>query len=198
MATRRTRSRLGSATVRAGRLPRAWPGSASTPVGSPTRPEHYAVINGVYMAGMTGIAALASQSRRRDAIPLYELPVIGLAAFAAADVLAVQKVTTWLREPFVEEASDHRPVRPEGSGLGYAFGELLTCTRCVGAWCSLGLVGLRIAAPGPGRAITSVLASTGANHFLQTGFGVLCETANKTKAEADAARSAPPPPPLTT
>jgi hypothetical protein len=144
------------------------------------------------MAGMAGIAALASQSRGRDEIPLYELPVIGLAAFAAADVLAKQKVTTWLREPFVEEGTDHKPVRPEGSGLGYAFGELLTCTRCVGAWCSLGLVGLRIAAPGPGRAIISVLASTGANHFLQTGFGLLCETSNKAKAEADAARAATP------
>jgi hypothetical protein len=187
--TRRARNTLGSATVRANRRRRAWPGSATTPAGSPTRPEHYAVINGVYMAGMAGIAAL---SRSRDAIPLHELPVIGLAAFAAADVLAKQKVTTWLREPFVEEGSDHKPVRPEGSGLGYAFGELLTCTRCVGAWCSLGLVGLRIAAPGPGRAVTSVLASTGANHFLQTGFGLLCETSNKTKAEADAARDAVP------
>jgi hypothetical protein len=142
---------------------------------------------------MASIAALASQSRRKDGIPLYELPVIGLAAFAAADVLAKQKVTTWLREPFVEEGGDHKPVRPEGSGLGYAFGELLTCTRCVGAWCSLGLVGLRIAAPGPGRAVNSVLASTGANHFLQTGFGLLCETANKTKAEAATARAASAP-----
>lgn len=183
---------VGRATVRTGRR-RLWPGSATTPAGSPTRPEHYALINGVYMSGMAAIATLAAKSRGRDAIPLYELPVIGVAAFAAADVLAKQKVTTWLREPFVEEASDHRPVRPEGSGLGYAFGELLTCTRCVGAWCALGLVGLRIAAPGPGRAVNSVLASTGANHFLQTGFGLLCETANKTKAEATRAAAVPPP-----
>ncbi|HEY8866423.1 MAG TPA: DUF1360 domain-containing protein, partial [Solirubrobacteraceae bacterium] len=88
---------------------------------------------------------------RRDGVPLRELPVIGVAAFALADVLAKQKVTTWLREPFVEEGADHKPVRPEGSGLRYALGELVTCTRCVGAWCALGLVGLRIAAPRPGR-----------------------------------------------
>jgi len=94
---------------------------------------------------MLGVAALAARGDRHPSVPLRELPVIGIAAFALADVLAKQKVTTWLREPFVEENADHKPVRPEGSGLRYALGELVTCSRCVGAWCALGLVGLRLA-----------------------------------------------------
>jgi hypothetical protein len=162
-----------------------WPGSASTPAG-PTRPEDYALINGVYLAGMLLVAVLAGRSDRNARMPLRELPVIGAAAFALSDVLSKQKVTTWLREPFVEESADHKPVRPEGSGLRYALGELVTCSRCVGSWCALGLVGLRIAAPGPGRAINAVLATSGANHFLQVSFGLLCETSNKAKAQAEA------------
>ena len=164
---------------------KAWPGSSSTPSG-PTRPQDYAVINGVYLAGLASVAALTARSGGRDAVPLRELPVIGVAAFALADVLAKQKVATWLREPFVEEAADHKPVRPEGEGLRYALGELITCTRCVGAWCALGLVGLRVVAPGPGRGISAVLATAGANHFLQAGFGLLCETTTRTTAQTEA------------
>jgi len=49
------------------------------------------------------------------------------------------------------------------------------------------LVGLRIAAPAPGRSVTAVLATAGANHFLQAGFELLCETGNATKAQAEVA-----------
>ena len=155
-----------------------------------TRPADYAIINLAYLAGLAGVATLARRRHRQggEQIPLRELPVLGAAAFAMADVLAKQKVTTWLREPFVEESSDHRPVRPEGSGLRYALGELLTCTRCVGAWAALGLVGLRTASPVTGRAVNGVLAIAGANHFVQASFGLLCETTEKTAAEAAAAR----------
>ncbi len=167
-----------------------WPGAASTPEGA-TDPGDYALINLTYLAGLGGVAALVRRRQRqgRDALSLGELPVLGLAAFAMADVLAKQKVTTWLREPFVQESAEHRPVRPEGSGLRYALGELLTCTRCVGAWCALGLVGLRAASPATGRAVGGVLATAGANHFLQASFSLLCEKASKTAAEASAARA---------
>lgn len=161
-----------------------WPGTETTPLGA-TDPEHYAAINAVYAAGLGAVAALARSRERSgaDAIPLRELPVLGAAAFALADVLAKQKVTTWLREPFVEESGDHRPVRPEGSGLRYAVGELLTCTRCVGAWCALGLVGLRLSSPAAGRGVSAVLATTGGNHFLQVGFQWLCRRASATSPE---------------
>jgi len=183
MSDERASAHEQSVPARPARRRRAWPGSETTPAGR-TGPEDYAVINGVYLSGLAAVAVLAARSDDRDGIPLVELPVIGVAAFALADVLAKQKVTTWLREPFVEESADHKPLRPEGSGLRYALGELLTCTRCVGSWCALGLVGLRIAAPAPGRAITAVFAAAGLNHYLQAGFGLLCETTNETKAQA--------------
>lgn len=169
-----------------------WPGSASTP-GGPTAPAHYALINGVYLTGLMGVGILIRARERsgQEPVSLREMPVLGAAAFALADVVAKQKIMTWLREPFVEESAEHRPVRPEGSGLRYALGELLTCTRCVGAWCALGLVGLRAAAPSAGRGVAVALATVGANHFLQGGFALLREKTNKTAVEADALRPRP-------
>ena len=45
---------------------------------------------------------------------------------------------------------DHGERRPRGRGLRRAVGELVTCTRCVGAWSALGIVGLRLADAGLG------------------------------------------------
>jgi len=139
----------------------------------------------VFAAGLAGVSLL---TRRREAggeraIPLQELPVLAAATFALADVIAKEKVSTWLREPFVEESPDHRPVRPEGSGLRYTIGELLTCTRCVGTWSALALVGLRTASVPAGRAVSAVLALAGANNVLQSSFRLLVERANQVGAE---------------
>lgn len=152
---------------------------APRPPGS--APADYATVEAVFAAGLAGLALL---TRRREAagepaIPLRELPVLAVATFALANVLAKEKVSTWLREPFVEESADHRPVRPEGHGLRYAIGELLTCTRCVGTWSALALVGLRTASPPAGRAASTVLALAGTNAVLQSGYRLLCEQANR-------------------
>jgi len=145
----------------------------------------YAIVEAVFAAGLAGLSVL---TRRREAggdraIPLHELPVLAVATFALADVVAREKVSTWLREPFVEEGADHKPVRPKGSGMRYTLGELLTCTRCVGTWSALALVGLRTASPPAGRAVSTVLAVAGANDMLQSGFRLLAERANQAGAE---------------
>jgi hypothetical protein len=125
------------------------------------------------------------ERRGRQPIPLREVPLLAAATYALAQVLAKEKVTTWLREPFVEEGGDHRPVRPEGDGLRYAVGELLTCTRCLGAWAALGLTALRTAAPAAGRTASTVLAVAGANNFLQAGFRLLTAKTNVLGAQND-------------
>lgn len=167
-----------------------WPGSASTP-SSATGPADYALINLTFLAGLAGVAALAQRRLRDDGevVGLKELPMFGVAAFALADVLAKQKIMTWLREPFVEESAEHRPVGPEGTGLQFALGELLTCTRCVGAWSALGLVGLRVAAPAAGRTVAGVLTAAGINHFLQASFSVVSDLADVVASKANPALS---------
>jgi hypothetical protein len=57
------------------------------------------------------------------------------------------------------------------------------CTRCVGAWGALGLVGLRVASPQAGRTVTAVLATSAANDFLQAAFKSLCGVANRAPAD---------------
>lgn len=169
-----------------------WPGSASTPRVTPTDPGDYALLNGVFAGGAAALMLTATRRAARGQEPVGrdELPVLALATFALAQVIAKEKVATWIREPFVEETGEHRPSRPEGSGVRYAVGELLTCTRCLGAWAALGLVGLRTAAPPAGRAASTVLAAAGANSFLQGSFRLLTERANKATAEAAAAEAA--------
>lgn len=142
---------------------------------------HYAILESVFA---TGLAAVIRLTRRKEAAgqaPLSgaDLPVLALATFALADVVAKERVSTWIREPFVKESADHKPVEAEGSGLQHAIGELLTCSRCMGTWSALGLLGLRSASPSASRVVNGVLALTGLNNVLQAGFRLLAERTNR-------------------
>jgi len=157
---------------------------------SPTRARavDYAALEAVFLTGLAGVASLARRRERatgQRAIPLAELPVMALATFTVADLLAHEKVSTWLREPFVVESATHMPLTPRGSGLRYAVGELLTCTRCAGTWGALGLVGLRTASPAVGRTAVAILALAGTNDFAQGAFRLLSERANAARVPTD-------------
>src|SRR6266480_3630857 len=111
-----------------------------------------------------------------DRITGPELIPLSAATFALSKVIARERIGTWMREPFVHEDDGQQP---RGRRLRRAMGELLTCTRCVGAWSALGIVGLRLAAPSSGRVVTNVLAASAANDFLQAGFRALCAQAER-------------------
>lgn len=136
---------------------------------TPTQPAHYAVLTMTYASLLS---ALAYQARRQEPLERAELAPLAAASFALAKLIGREKVETWVRQPFVDEQPDGR--RPKGRGMRYAVGELLTCTRCLGAWTALGLVGLRLNAPEYGRTLTTVLAASAGNDFLQSGFTLLC------------------------
>lgn len=142
----------------------------------PTDASDYAAINLVYASLFAGVVYLTRERARQDPIELKELVPMSAATFALAKVIAREKVGTWVREPFVEHV-DGVP-KPEGRGLRRAVGELVTCTRCVGAWSALGVVGLRLAYPDQGRNVATVLAVSGANDWLQAGFKALCSRAD--------------------
>jgi hypothetical protein len=142
---------------------------------TPTRPADYAALSTGYGA-LLGAVALGARDRP-DPVRHAEIPALGLATFALAKLIAKEKVESWVREPFVEETTHGR--RPKGTGMRYAMGELLSCTRCVGAWSSLGLVGLRMTRPREARVVTTVLATSALNDFLQTGFTWLCARSNR-------------------
>jgi Protein of unknown function (DUF1360) len=146
------------------------PGVADDP---PTQPHDYAVFNVAWAALLGAVVA----TTRAKGPPPRELPLFGLASFSLAKTLSKEKVGTWVRRPVVDETVPER--RPKGSGLRYAAGELMTCTRCLGTWSALGLVGLRAARPREARLVAGVLATSAINDFLQCGFSWLTSSANR-------------------
>jgi hypothetical protein len=168
-----------------GRVP-----NPSTPLPS-TRDADYVALEVVFATGLAGVVALTTRRTRSKIAPISraELPALAIATFALADVVSKERISTWLREPFVVESADHRPLEPAGSGIRRAIGELLTCSRCAGTWSALGLLGLRTAFPTTGKVTINVLALTGANDILQAGFRILIERANNLDHEAGPRRA---------
>src|SRR5215208_1900738 len=144
-----------------------------------TDPAHYGAINAVYLVLLAAVVALWRRKGEEAAIPRSELPTLGMATFALSKVVAREKIGTWVREPFVEEDAERKPRGPRGEGMRHALGELLTCTRCVGAWAALAVVGLRVTSPPAGRLAATVLATSGANDFLQAAFRLTTESVNR-------------------
>jgi hypothetical protein len=107
--------------------------------------------------------------------PSEVLP-LGLATFALSKLVAKEKVDAWVREPFVDEHAEGRP--PKGTGLRYAVGELMTCTRCVAMWSALGLTALRVSRPRESRVVNAVLGASAVSDVAQAGFTWLCARAN--------------------
>jgi hypothetical protein len=148
---------------------------------TPTDRSDYFALSGTYGTLLAGLAASAGRSG--DPIRASELVPLSAASFALSKLIVHEKIETWLRAPFVEEAPDGR--RPKGRGLRYVVGELFTCTRCMGAWSALALVGLRVHAPRTSRVLTSVLAVSAGNDFLHTGFSLLCAASNRATVQTE-------------
>ena len=146
---------------------------------TPTEAADYAALTTVYGALL---AAVAVSARGRDPVPRGEVPVLAAATFALSKLIVHEKAESWLREPFVDE--ERR--RPKGRRLRYAVGELLTCTRCTGAWSALALTALRLHSPAPGRTVATVLAASAGNDMLHAGFQWLCAGANTRRHEEEA------------
>jgi hypothetical protein len=154
---------------------------------TPTEATDYALLSAAYAALLAGTALSA---RRRPAIPAAEIPALAAATFTLSKLVVHEKVESWIRQPFVEEQPG-RDRRPRGRRLRYAVGELLTCTRCTGAWSAVALVGLRLHAPATARTINAVLASSAGNDFLHAGFSWICARASTQEREADRSDPAP-------
>jgi Protein of unknown function (DUF1360) len=149
---------------------------------TPTEATDYAVLTTAYGA-LLGAAAVSA--RHREPVPRVEVPVLAAATFALSKLIVHEKVETWLRRPFVDERNGSK--RPKGRRLRYAVGELLTCTRCTGAWSALALTALRLHAPATGRTVATVLAASAGSDMLHAGFTWLCAGANTSRHEAEAA-----------
>jgi Protein of unknown function (DUF1360) len=141
--------------------------SNATPVSS----TDYAALSAGWGA-LLGALLVAARDKGDEPVRASEVLPIGLATFALSKLVAKEKVDAWVREPFVEEGE------PKGSGLRYAVGELITCTRCVGVWSALGLTALRVTRPREARVVNAVLGASAINDAAQAAFSWLCAHAN--------------------
>jgi Protein of unknown function (DUF1360) len=148
---------------------------------TPTEPVDYAAISATYGA-LLATLVLAVRDRGDEIVHPAEIVPLGAAAFALTKVVSREKVETWVRQPFVDE----RPAgqRPKGRRLRYAVGELLTCTRCLGAWSALGLTALRVTRPRESRVVTTALATSALNDFLFAAFAWVCAASDATEKRA--------------
>jgi hypothetical protein len=151
---------------------------------SHARPPYraYAAIVGVYAGGLAlaGAAARLLGRDPRDQTWL-DLATLSAATFKAARTIVRDDVTSFIREPFVErnprdQVHEH-PVQT--GGLEQALGELVLCSRCVGAWAAAGLATTQVLAPRFGRLLTWTLAGAAINDFLQAGFVALTDKATE-------------------
>lgn len=153
---------------------------------TPTTPQDYAAVSAAYAAA-AGAIVLAATRRRSDPVPPPgEFLVYGLGTAALARMLAKEKVTAWIRAPFVDEPPEGER-HPRGGGMRYTVGELLTCTRCLGSWSALGLLGFRTVAPGPARIAASLLALKAVNDVVQAGMTCVQARASHEEAGMDSA-----------
>jgi hypothetical protein len=150
---------------------------------TPTEPVDYAAISATYGA-LLGTLVLAVRDRGDEVVRPAEILPLGMAAFALTKAVSREKVETWVRRPFVEEDGDGRP---KGRRLRYAVGELLTCTRCLGAWSALGLTALRVTRPRESRVVTTALATSAVNDFLFSAFAWICAAGNAADDQSPAA-----------
>jgi hypothetical protein len=147
----------------------------------------YAAIMGTFVAGLGGAGILARLLGRdtKDHTSL-DLAILGLATFKAARTISRDQVTSFLREPFVEEEAHDGAEEPVHTGdMRQAIGELVTCSRCVGTWVAGGLTATEVLAPRFGRILTWTLAAAGANDFLQASFAALTAKSNEIEERVD-------------
>jgi Protein of unknown function (DUF1360) len=151
-------------------------------------PPHaaYAGIVGVFAGGLAGAGLLArALGRDPQEHTALDLAVLAAATFKGAQTITHDEVTSFLREPFVEEEAHEGGEHAIESGdMRQAIGELVTCTRCIGTWVAAGLTATQVLAPRFGRVLTWTLAAAGANDFLQAGFVSLKSKANELEQRA--------------
>jgi hypothetical protein len=93
-------------------------------------------------------------------INYFNLLVLGLAAYRAANILSNEPVTQPLRAPFVDETHKGGKTieQPKKSGFVGAMGLLIYCPSCTGVWLSASLIYLYAFYPNPTFVIALFLA----------------------------------------
>jgi hypothetical protein len=135
----------------------------------------YSTLTAVF--GVSFAGALATAWRRNSAPErptVWDLVTVGLATHKVSRLLAKDRVTSFIRAPFVryQEPAGHGEVEeePRGRGLRLATGELLVCPYCLGQWIAGGFAVGLVGAPELTRLIAFLYSAETVADFLQLAY----------------------------
>lgn len=108
-------------------------------------------------------------------LSVFEFLLLALATFRLTRLIVFDKITAFLRSPFIEEVEEVEEdgtvvayIEVKGNGIKKWIGELLSCYWCTGVWCAVLLLGLYYVWPTVMEFVIIVLAITGAAGFLES------------------------------
>ena len=136
----------------------------------------HAALTGTFLLAFGGslIAARRAGKRPPQRLGPWDATTAGMATHKIARLIAKDKVTSFVRAPFVssQEPDGQGEVssEPRGRGLQFAIGELLTCPYCLGQWVSAALGVGMVAAPRLTRLLTFVYTAETIGDFLQLAY----------------------------
>jgi hypothetical protein len=108
-------------------------------------------------------------------IDFFVLILLGLSAFRLTRLLVFDKITEFIRKPFlneVEEIDEYGKIEtylvPKDGKIKGFMGELLSCYWCTGIWASIGLCALYLIYPTVAFPILLILAVAGLAAIIET------------------------------
>lgn len=136
----------------------------------------YTALTGIFGAGFA--AAMTAAYRQRGELPerygVLDIVTVGIATHKISRLITKDKVTSFMRAPFVRFQEPGGPgeveEEPRGEGLRFATGELLVCPYCVAQWVVGALAAGMVGAPRATRLVAFMYTAEAASDFLQLAY----------------------------
>ncbi len=136
----------------------------------------YAALTGLYSASVLAFVAALKLTGRQlpERVPFGDIALMAVATHKLSRRLTKDKVTSFLREPFMEH---QEPIgagevmsQPVARGPRRAVGELLACPFCLSQWIGTGFTYGQVFAPRATRLTTSLFTALTIADFLQYAY----------------------------
>ncbi|NMO14510.1 DUF1360 domain-containing protein [Pyxidicoccus fallax] len=145
----------------------------------------YAVLAGAYGVSLAGFLGWRRHKGLPERLELGDLALFGVATHSLTRLVAKDRVTSFLRAPFVRFEEDSTAGEVEetsrGTGMRKALGQLVGCPFCLGPWVAAGFLAAHVVAPRQVRWVGSVLALSAVSSVLHRAYEWLGEGLHLTR-----------------
>lgn len=127
----------------------------------------YAGLIGVFQLALAWVSR-ARVDRDAEQLQWRDVALLGVATFKVTNLVAKDRVTKVVREPFVEEVERDGETReqPAGGGLRQALGQAITCPYCLGPWTALAFSAGHTISPRATRFVATLFTVAAISDFL--------------------------------